>query len=160
VDHPPAPAVGRNGGTVHQNSRGTLAEGRRIQPEGLGRYAIPFPTGLSGIHSRYHRCHPSKLVIRKRATTAQRSTVRDTPPPPTRSDQQSSMRQTWWTICVISTTMPTNICGWPATGCRLRTINRPTARVTKRATGCGYIIRPTPRGGHPSFSPLGRAHTR
>jgi transposase InsO family protein len=38
----------------------------------------PLSTGLSGIHARYHRLHPSKLVIRKRAPTAQRSTARDT----------------------------------------------------------------------------------
>jgi hypothetical protein len=77
--HPPAPAVGWHGGTVHQDGRGTLVEGRHIQPEGLGCYATPFSTGLSGIHARYHRLHPGKLVIRKRAPTAQRSTVRDTP---------------------------------------------------------------------------------
>jgi hypothetical protein len=68
-----------NGGTVYQKSRGALAEGRRIQSDGLARHDTPFSTGLSGIHARYHRRHPSKLVIRKRTPTAQRSTVRDTP---------------------------------------------------------------------------------
>jgi hypothetical protein len=43
---------------------------------------------------------------------------------------------------------------------RRGTINWPTSRVTKRATECGYIVRHAQRGGHPSFSPLGRAHTR
>jgi hypothetical protein len=94
---PPAPAVGRHGGTLYQNGRGTIAEGRRIQPEGLGRYATIYCTGLSGIHARYHRLHPSKLVIRKRAPTAQRSTVRDTPP--TRSGQQSSMCRPYSQLC-------------------------------------------------------------
>jgi transposase InsO family protein len=61
--------------TVEKHLRNVVASNQKDWDP----YATIFPTGLSGIHARYHRLHPSKIVIRKRAPTAQRSTVRDTP---------------------------------------------------------------------------------
>jgi hypothetical protein len=93
---PPAPAVGRNGGTVHKNGRRVLAEGRRIQPEGLGRKVVPFSTGLSGIHARYHRLHLYKLIISEESSDYQ--AIYCSKHLQTRNGQQSSMQQTRWTI--------------------------------------------------------------
>jgi hypothetical protein len=52
-------AVGRRGGTLHDNGQGVPTEGRCIPPEGLGRKITHLSPGLEGIHSWHYRLGPS-----------------------------------------------------------------------------------------------------
>jgi hypothetical protein len=55
----PAHAVGKHGGTLHQNGQGAPTEGRGITPDGLRCKITHLPPGLQGIHSQHYGLDPS-----------------------------------------------------------------------------------------------------
>jgi hypothetical protein len=79
MHHNPPPAVGRHGGTIHQNSREASVKGCCVAPEKFGCKITHLPSCLHSIHPQQHGFNTSQSGVQKRTPTALWPAVWDTP---------------------------------------------------------------------------------